>query len=126
MIGLRKFVVYLAAFLAGILFGFFIVFNVVFSDRSGAHTEIATVFLLIVIVYGAVGTALNYFLPGRIASVSLMLSLPGIAVVLLYSIREAGQLPFNLSVLVLTVIGTWLGALLGNRLAQNKNRPITK
>ncbi len=119
---MRKYVVYTAALLAGILCGFFIVFNLVFSDKGDAYGEIAAVFLLIVAVYGFCGAALGFFLPGYGWINGLLLSLPAIVLVGLYSFRESGQVVFNMSVLLLTIASTWLGIRMGEWLSQQHRK----
>lgn len=96
-------------FLLGILPGFFIVFNSVFSDPSGNFFERLVTYLLVIVSFGVLG-----FLLGRTRENPLMmgtmLSLFSIILLVLYLFKEPGSLLLILSYLVLTLGASYLGA----------------
>ncbi|MEL1135512.1 hypothetical protein AAC978_10030 [Desulfitobacterium sp. THU1] len=109
---MKKVFWYLIAFLLGILPGFFIVFNSVFSDPSGNISERLVTYLLVIVSFGVLG-----FLLGRTREnpwmMGTMLSLFSIIILVFYLFKEPGSLLLILSYLVLTFVSSYLGAKLG-------------
>lgn len=104
---------YLLSVLLGILPGFFIVFNSVFSDPSGKISERVFTYLLVIMVFGVLG-----FLLGRTRLNPLLLSLAlsffSILILVLYLSREPGAMLLILTYLVLTFGSSYLGAKMGS------------
>lgn len=106
---MKKILWYVLACLLGILPGFFIVFNSVFSDPNGRLSERIVTYLLVIVVFGVLG-----FLLGRTRQnpllLGLALSLFSILVLVLYLGKEPGSLVLVLIYLVLTFGSSYLGA----------------
>ena len=110
---MRRILWYVLAFLLGILPGFFIVFNSVFSDPNGRLSERIMTYVLVIVVFGVLG-----FLFGRTRQnpllLSLALSLFSIIVLLLYLGKEPGSLMLVAVYLILTFVSSYLGAKWGS------------
>jgi hypothetical protein len=100
--------------MAGLLAGFFVVFNSVFSDVTDSGERLFT-FALVIVVYLALGIAFG------IAAISwqvgLVLAAPALLFVTWYTLREPGNLPLHLAYMALTLAASSVGAYIGTRIA---------
>jgi uncharacterized membrane protein YfcA len=94
MLLLKKYLWPLSELLVGILPGFFLVFNFMFSDVSSAK-ERAVSFLLVAVVYLLLG-AFWGLMGGDYRCGGLWLGIPALFFALLYSLREADLIAMNL------------------------------
>ncbi|MGI1660059.1 MAG: DUF6954 family protein [Desulfitobacterium sp.] len=106
---MKKLLWYLIAFLLGILPGFFIVFNSVFSDPSGNISERLVTYLLVIVSFGVLGLLLGRTRENPLI-MGTMLSLFSIILLVFYLFKEPGSLLMILSYLVLTFASAYLGA----------------
>lgn len=106
---MKKALWYLIAFLLGILPGFFIVFNSIFSDPSGKVLERLVTYLLVIVSFGVLG-----FLLGRTREnplmLGIMLSLFSLILLVFYLTKEPGTWLLILTYGVLTLGSAYLGA----------------
>jgi hypothetical protein len=114
--------VYAIALVAGVLAGFFIVFNSVFSDVTSAGERIFS-FVLVVIVYAVLGLIFGY-LAGSWA-VSLPLAIPAVLLVLWYTFREPGTLLLNFVYIVVTLAAACLGSY-GGATLRTRGRALSR
>lgn len=93
----------------GLLLGFFGVMVSVFSD-AGIYERIVTI-LIILIIYGVLGLALGFLYPVKTWVYMLSLSIPGVLLLILYSIKEfkVMYLVYILLILAMTYFGTKSG-----------------
>ena len=105
---------YGAALLIGALAGFFLVFNILFSDVSSTNERLYS-FALIIAAYLVLGAIFGYFMATW--HVGLVLSLAAVILALLYSAREPGNLALHLAYILATVASACAGAYAGARLA---------
>jgi hypothetical protein len=115
-------IVAILAMLIGIIPGFFIVFNSVFSDSNGSFGERAFTFLLVLLSYGLLG-----FLLGRLTKIKpiilcICLSAPAIIILVLYSFKEPGVIWLNLVYTAIVLVSSWFGGYLGDTLRKNKKK----
>lgn len=104
---------YLVAFVTGILPGFFIVFNAVFTDSSGRLIERLITFLLVILSYIVIGAGFGYYGFSIFWKLGIALALPAILILAFYSTLEVKLIPMNILYIFLTLIssffGTWAG-----------------
>lgn len=110
---MKRILLYLSAFIIGILPGFFIVFNSVFTDSNGSIGERLFTFMLVIVVYGLLG-----FFFGRISRekpipLGVVLSLPSIILLILYLFKEPKLVGIILLYLILTMGASCLGSIHG-------------
>ena len=104
------------AFLVGLIPGFFIVFNSVFSDSNGSLNERLFTFLLTVVIYAILGFIFAFIETSKPWLCWICLSLPGIIILVLYSFKETTNLGLNFLYACLTIISAWAGSYLRLRL----------
>lgn len=106
---MKKILWYFIAFLLGVLPGFFIVFNSVFSDPSGNFSERLVTYLLVIVFFGVLG-----FLLGRTREnpliLGVMLSLFTLVLLVFYLFKEPGSWLLILTYGVLTLGSSYFGA----------------
>lgn len=117
---MKKYLWSIAEFIIGILPGFFLVFNFMFTDIISVN-ERAFSFLVVAVTYLILGAAFG--LAGAdIKSEGIWLALPAILFAVLYSFSEVATIVMNLlytsAVLVFSITGFSLGA----KLSKNRNR----
>lgn len=105
---MRKLIIAIIAFLVGVIPGFFIVFNFVFSDSSGSLNERLFTFLLVIVAYGILGLTLSFIEKSQwLPWVSL--SAPAVIILVLYSFKEINLIGLNILYACLTLGSSWLG-----------------
>ena len=104
------------AFIVGIIPGFFIVFNSVFSDSSGSLYERLFTFLLVIVVYGILGYSFGYNEKSKSWLLWVSLSAPAVIILVLYSFSETTLIGLNTFYACLTLGSSWLGSFLSERL----------
>lgn len=105
--------VYALAIVTGILPAFFIVFNSVFSDSSGALGERLFTFLLTAAAYGILGFLFGYFSPSSSVRSGIALSAPAVLILILYTFKEPQTALLSIAYLVVTVITACAASSLG-------------
>jgi hypothetical protein len=116
-------VCYALALLAGLLAGFFLVFNSVFSDVIDTGERLFS-FILIILVYGALGVVLGYLAASW--PVGLVLAAPAVLFVAWYTLREPGNPPLHLAYIVVTATSACLSSYLGERIATRAKTPANR
>ncbi len=109
---MKKYIWSVAEFLVGILPGFFLVFNFMFSDVISIRERIFS-FLLVTVTYLLLGMAFG--LAGHSVGLGgVWLSLPALILALLYSFSEAGLVIMNsayaFGALAFSIAGYRIGA----------------
>lgn len=106
----KKFTAYVVTLMAGLLLGFFGVFVSVFSDGS-AYERMVTI-LIILVIYGILGIIIGVWKPVKTFVYLPFLSLPGILILLVYSLVgefNALYIPFMLLILGFSYFGLKTG-----------------
>ena len=117
---MKSLITSIIGFIIGIVPGFFIVFNSVFSDSNGSIFERLFTFLLVIISYAILGLAFGFVGRKKPWEWSTSISLPAIIILALYSFQEPHLIGLNLFYLCLTFASVWLGSYLGLRLKARK------
>jgi hypothetical protein len=117
---MKKTLMYILAFLIGLLPGFFLVFNYMFSDVS-SDSERSVSFLVVEAVYLFLGAVFGLLVSDKGWKYALCLSLPALMLIVLYSLRETGTILINLSYAV-SVLGSALIGSLAGRLKYKKKQ----
>lgn len=121
---MRKALVRVLTLIIGLIPGFFIVFNSVFSDSNGSIGEWITLVILIVFTYGIPALIFGYFSPKSSWHWGIWISIPAIFILTLYSFKEPGIILlslFNIILVLLSACGaSFLGAQL--RLLHDSNK----
>lgn len=117
---LKKFLWPLSELVVGILPGFFLVFNFMFSDVSSTRERLVS-FLLVAAVYLLLG-ALWGFTGAHYRCGGLWLGLPALFFALLYSLREADLIAMNLLYAVSSLASGAAGYRAGKHLSREKKR----
>jgi hypothetical protein len=99
----------IAAVLIGIIIGFFGVLVSVFSD-GGQQERLITVGIIL-LIYFFIGSVLGYLLPDYSWKWGIFLGMPGVLLLIAYSIREFNifYLIYMLLIIDLGCLGAWLG-----------------
>lgn len=118
---MKKTYIYILAFLTGLLPGFFLVFNFMFSDII-SYYERGLSFLVVIAAYLILGAAFGFIRHGDAWKRGFYLSLPAIILSLAYSISETGTLLLNLMYAAATAIAATTGASLPARLSKKKKQ----
>ncbi|MEQ8236007.1 MAG: hypothetical protein ABRQ23_04465 [Syntrophomonadaceae bacterium] len=110
-----KTLVMVTAVLAGILLGFFGVFNSVFSD--GGTFERLTTIAIVLIIYAGLGALWGFFSPQSPWRWLLALALPGVIFLFLYMLGEFNPLYilYMISILCFSSLGVYGGNALRRR-----------
>jgi hypothetical protein len=115
---------YLLALALGLLAGFFVVFNAVFTD-GGALGERLMTYGIVIVVYGLLGFLFSLASPAEARLWTALLSAPAVLILILYTFKEHQAWLLHLSYFVLAPIVTHVAASLGAR-ARKKNIETTK
>ena len=115
---IKHIVGYVLGFFVGIFPGFFLVFNAIFTD--GPDAERAFAFLLILIVYLAMGFVFGFLFHGTGAWTSL--TIPSSVIVILYTLNEDQNLMLHLLAFSVPIISALIGSLLGSYLKRKRNK----
>lgn len=107
-----------AEFLVGILPGFFLVFNFMFTDVTSVYERVFS-FLLVSVTYLVLGTAFGLAAYAAVMP-GIWLSLPALFFVLIYSFKEAHSVAINILYAAAALIFSLLGSCLGTRLSKNR------
>ena len=107
---MRKVIITILAFIVGLIPGFFIVFNSVFTDSSGDLIERLVTFLLVIVVYVILGFIFGLIEKSKSWLTWFSLSLPAVIILVLYSFKETNLLGLNILYASLTLGSSWLGA----------------
>jgi len=107
---MRKAIITILAFIVGLIPGFFIVFNSVFTDSSGNLIERLFTFLLVIVVYVILGFVFGLIEKSKSWLTWVSLSLPAVIILVLYSFKETNLLGLNILYACLTVGSSWLGS----------------
>jgi hypothetical protein len=110
---------YLLALALGMLAGFFVVFNAVFTD-GGALGERLMTYGIVIVVYGLLGFFFSLASPVRMKLWIGLLSGPAILILILYTLKEHQAFLLHLSYFLLAPAMTWAGAMLGSGLKNKK------
>jgi hypothetical protein len=113
---MRSTIIAVLAFMVGLIPGFFIVFNSVFSDSNGAFNERVFTFILTVVIYAILGFMFAFIKTSKPWLCWICLSLPGIIILVIYSFKETTNLGLNFLYACLTVVSAWAGSYLRQRL----------
>ncbi|HZW83252.1 MAG TPA: hypothetical protein VFF14_07555 [Candidatus Deferrimicrobium sp.] len=113
-------IVSILSILIGIIPGFFIVFNSVFSDSNGSIGERAFTFFLVLLSYGLLGFLFSLFAKIKPTILCMCLSAPALIILVLYSFKEPGVIGLSLVYAALVLVSSWLGAYLGDTLRKSK------
>jgi len=118
---LKKYFWSVAAFIVGILPGFFLVFNFIFSDVISLYERVFSL-LVVAAAYLTLGAAFG--LAGRDSGygTGLWLSLPALILSLIYSIKEPTALPINLLYSLTALGSSVISSHLGAKLARMKKQ----
>ena len=106
---MRKAII-IVGFVIGVLPGFFIVFNSVFSDSSGSLYERIFTFMLVIVVYAILGFVFSFIEKRKSRLMGVSLSLPAVIFLILYSFSETTLIGLNILYACLTVGSCWLGS----------------
>lgn len=109
---MRKIIIAILAFIVGLIPGFFIVFNSVFSDSNGSLNERLFTFLLVIVVYVILGFIFGVIEKSNSWITWASLSLAAIIILVLYSFKETTLIGLNILYACLTVGSCWLGSYL--------------
>lgn len=110
---MKRILVFLSAFIVGILPGFFIVFNSVFTDSNGSIWERIVTFMLVIVVFSVLGFFFGRLSKEKSIMLGIMLSLPSMILLMLYLIKVPSLWGFILIYLVLTIGTSCFGSTLG-------------
>lgn len=113
---LRKLIIGIFAFMVGLIPGFFIVFNSVFSDTSGSFSERLITLLLVILAYVIVGFVFGFIDKSKSWLVWVCLSAPAVIILVLYSFKETSLIGLNIVYACLTIGSSWLGVFLSGRI----------
>jgi hypothetical protein len=113
---------YLLAFLVGLPPAFFIVFNAVFSDSSGAVGERLVTYLLTVGAYGLLGLLFGFLAPAASWRWGVALAAAAVLWMIVYSFREPGIVLLNLSYAIVSLLSASLAAKGGALLARARRK----
>ncbi|MFA5845197.1 MAG: hypothetical protein WC971_10260 [Coriobacteriia bacterium] len=109
------------AFSLGVLWGFFVAFNAVFSDMGAG--EWPGVVAYVFVAYALLGLAFGLAGPRAGIRWAAWLAGPAVLLLVLYSLRETGRLGWHALVLALVVAGSVGGAALGARVRATPATP---
>ncbi len=115
---MRKFVWSVAELLIGILPGFFLVFNFMFTDVTSVYERVFS-FLLVAVTYLVLGTAFGLAAYAAVMP-GIWLSLPALFFVLVYSFKETDSAVINILYAATALVFSLLGSRLGTRLSKNR------
>jgi hypothetical protein len=118
---LKKSYIYILAFLTGLLPGFFLVFNFMFSDVA-SPSERSLSFLIVIVVYLVLGAAFGLIRHDDGWKRGIWLSLPATIFALVYSVNEAGTIATNLLYAATAIGASVTGASLGAKLARKRKQ----
>jgi len=104
------------AVVAGVLLGFFGVFNSVFSD--GGTLERLITIAIVLIIYAGLGALWGFFAPEQPWRWVLALALPGVIFLAVYMLREYN--PFYIAYIVLILCFSSLGVYGGHALRRQR------
>lgn len=117
---MKKVTQYFLVFIIGVLPGYFVIFNSIFTDSSGSVSERLLTFLLAVVSYGIPGAILGFMGPATSWRWGVWLTLPALAIVLLYSFREPALMLLNFSYIILAFASGAAAAYMGASFALRK------
>lgn len=118
---MKKRYIYILAFLTGLLPGFFLVFNFMFSDVITLYDRSLS-FLVVVIAYLVLGAAFGLTGTGSGRMLGSCLSLSAIMFALIYSFKETGTVFVNLLYAAAALGAAIAGAMLGARLSRKRKQ----
>lgn len=104
-----RFLFYPFAFLIGLIPGFFVVFNSIFSDVTSLSQRILTI-ATVTAVYATLGFFFGYIGPGTRWAWGIPLSLPAIMILLLYTFSEPENWLLHLFFAVLAAAASSMSA----------------
>jgi chromate transport protein ChrA len=118
---MKRMLVFLLAFLTGLLPGFFLVFNFMFSDVSSQYERVLS-FLLVFVVYLVLGAAFGLARHDNSWKLGICISLPAMIFALLYSVNETGTIVINLLYAAAAIGASITGASLGAKLSKKRKQ----
>jgi len=118
---LKKSYIYILAFLTGLLPGFFLVFNFMFSDVITLYDRSLSL-LVVALAYLVLGAAFGLTDIGSGRMFGLCLCLPAIILALLYSFKETGTVFVNLLYVAAATGAAIAGAVLGTKLSRKRKQ----
>ena len=107
---MKKIIIATIAFIVGLLPGFFVVFNAIFSDSSGSLNERLITFLLVIVAYAILGFIFGYIEKNKSWLPWVSLSAPAVIILVLYSFKETNLIGLNFLYACLTIGSSWLGS----------------
>lgn len=114
---MKRITIYFLVLILGILPGYFVIFNSVFTDTSGSISERLLTFLLVVICYSIPGAVLGYIGPATSWKWSIWLTIPAFLIILLYSFKEPDLLVLNFGYILLAFASGSIGGYFGASIA---------
>lgn len=115
---MKKYLWFIAEFIIGIIPGFFLVFNFMFTDVISINERLFSL-LLVSVTYLVLGAAFG-LASYAIRSGGIWLSLPALIIVFLYSIKETHSLVINLLYAAASLGFSIIGHRLGAKLSKNR------
>jgi hypothetical protein len=118
---LKKVYLYVVAFITGLLPGFFLVFNFMFSDMSSLYERMLS-FLIVLAAYLVLGAAFGLAGGEKGWKCGLYLSLSAVILSLLYSVNEPGTAVLNLMYGAAAAVSAVTSAHLSSKLAKKRKQ----
>lgn len=115
---MKRLMVTIFAFIVGLIPGFFIVFNSVFSDSNGSFNERLFTFLLVIVVYFILGFIFGFIEKSKLWLVWASLCAPAVIILVLYSFKETTLIGLNIFYACLTLGSSWLGTFVRERISK--------
>jgi chromate transport protein ChrA len=113
---MRNVIIAIFAFIVGLIPGFFIVFNSVFSDSSGSLNERLFTFLLVIVAYVILGFIFGFIEKRKSWLLWVSLSAPAVIILVLYSFKETTLIGLNFLYACLTIGSSWFGSFVRERI----------
>ena len=104
----------ICATLIGVLPGFFLTLNYLFSDSNGLLIERLMSFSVVLIVYGILGFVFGIMRPKGTWHWGIWLNLAAFVLVLLYSFKEPQAILFGLAYLIISFFAASMAAYYGS------------
>jgi len=118
---MKKNIWLIASFVTGLLPGFFLVFNFMFSDIISLYERILS-YLVVIAAYIILGAAFGLAAHDMGWKSAVCLSLPAIILVLIYSVKETGTAGINLLYAAAALIPSIISAQLGSKLSRRRKQ----
>lgn len=107
------------AFATGLLPGFFLVFNFMFSDVISPY-ERGLSFLVVIVTYLVLGAAFGLTGHDNGRKLGILISLPALILAFIYSIKETGTISINFLYSAAALVSSVTGSSLGSKLSKKR------